>query len=106
VGGDQVKALADRAGISEDQAASVLAGALPQVADEVSPGGRLPDSAGVDDAMRKPRRKRAKRADDVGGRPPERTAKRGDEAGRRQREKTAKRGGDAGRRQRRRGAKR
>jgi uncharacterized protein YidB (DUF937 family) len=58
VGSEQVKALAARAGVSEDQAASILAGALPQVADEVSPEGRLPDTATVDDAFRKPRRKR------------------------------------------------
>jgi uncharacterized protein YidB (DUF937 family) len=58
VGAEQVQALASQAGLSEDQAATVLADALPQVVDEVSPEGRLPDTATVDDAFRKPRRKR------------------------------------------------
>jgi uncharacterized protein YidB (DUF937 family) len=91
VGSGRVKALADRAGISEGEAASVLAGALPQVVDDVSPEGRLPDAAAVDDAMRKPRRKRGKRADQPGRGQPEKRAKGAGDAGRKQRRKDRRR---------------
>jgi uncharacterized protein YidB (DUF937 family) len=100
VGSEQVKALADRAGISEDQAAGVLAGALPQLADEASPEGRLPDAAAVDDAMRKPRRKRAQREGQAMRQPRAGEGRRAGEAVRQPRDKGAKRGGDAARRPR------
>jgi uncharacterized protein YidB (DUF937 family) len=97
VGSEQVKALAARAGVSEDQAASILAGALPQVADEVSPEGRLPEAADVDDAMRKPRRKGAQRGGEAMRQPRAKGARRAGDARRPRREG---RGADPGRRRR------
>lgn len=42
VGSDKVKQIAERVGVSEDQAAKLVAEALPQVVDEVSPQGSEP----------------------------------------------------------------
>ena len=61
VGADQISELAGRLGISEDQTAGLLAEALPQVVDRVSPAGELPDQADVDDAIGAPERRRGRR---------------------------------------------
>jgi uncharacterized protein YidB (DUF937 family) len=42
--GDQIAAVAGQLGISQDQAASVLAKVLPQVVDRVTPDGKLPSA--------------------------------------------------------------
>jgi uncharacterized protein YidB (DUF937 family) len=48
VGDDVVKQVAQQAGISEDQAAGVLARVVPQVVDGLSPNGQLPSSDDLD----------------------------------------------------------
>lgn len=61
VGSDQVSEIAGKLGLPEDQTAALLADALPQVADQVSPKGALPDAAGVDDAIGAPQRRGRRR---------------------------------------------
>jgi uncharacterized protein YidB (DUF937 family) len=42
VGDDAVRSVAEQAGISEDEAASVLAQVVPQVVSGLTPGGQVP----------------------------------------------------------------
>jgi uncharacterized protein YidB (DUF937 family) len=48
VGDDVVKQVAEQAGISEDEAAGVLARVVPQVVDGLSPNGQLPSNDDLD----------------------------------------------------------
>jgi uncharacterized protein YidB (DUF937 family) len=51
LGPDEVRAAAQRAGVSEDEAAAGIAGVLPQLIDQVSPDGKLPDLGRLDDML-------------------------------------------------------
>jgi uncharacterized protein YidB (DUF937 family) len=51
LGPDEVRNAAQRAGVSEDEAATGIAGMLPQLIDKVSPDGKLPDLGPLDDAL-------------------------------------------------------
>jgi uncharacterized protein YidB (DUF937 family) len=53
LGGDTVSSVAQRAGVSKDEAASGLASVLPQLVDELSPDGKLPDLGPIDDIVEK-----------------------------------------------------
>jgi uncharacterized protein YidB (DUF937 family) len=53
VGDDTVAELAQKAGISEDQAATVLAGVVPQVVNGVTPDGQLPSDDDLDQLVSK-----------------------------------------------------
>jgi len=48
VGEDEVKKIADQIGVDEDKAAGLIAEALPQVVDKVSPEGDAPEGDAVD----------------------------------------------------------
>ena len=48
VGDDQVKKIADQIGVDEGQAAGLIAEALPQVVDQVSPEGDAPEGDAVE----------------------------------------------------------
>lgn len=48
VGDDQVKKIAEQIGVDEDKAAGLIAAALPQVVDKVSPEGDAPEGDAVD----------------------------------------------------------
>jgi uncharacterized protein YidB (DUF937 family) len=55
LGSDQVRAIAQKLGLSTDAAAGHLAEALPQVVDKVTPHGSLPDAgalSGLFEALR------------------------------------------------------
>ena len=52
VGEDAVQQLAQEAGISEDEAADVLAAVVPQVVNGLTPNGRVPTDDEVDDFLR------------------------------------------------------
>jgi uncharacterized protein YidB (DUF937 family) len=47
----QIADLATKAGVSHDEAAGLIAQALPAAVDHVTPGGTLPDAATVDKAL-------------------------------------------------------
>ena len=47
LGSDQLQQLAGQLGVSHDEAASGLAGLLPQVVDKLSPEGNLPEGGNV-----------------------------------------------------------
>ena len=49
VGADEIQAIAQQLGISEEQAADAVAEVLPQVVDRVSPEGELPAENDLDD---------------------------------------------------------
>lgn len=49
VGADEIQAIAQQLGISEEQAADAVAEVLPQVVDRVSPEGELPAETDLDD---------------------------------------------------------
>lgn len=51
LGPEEVKGAAERAGVSEDEAASGIASMLPQLIDQVSPDGKLPDIGPLDDML-------------------------------------------------------
>lgn len=51
IGDDQVDKVAAEAGLPKDETADLLADALPQVVDRVTPAGRLPDPASVQQAL-------------------------------------------------------
>jgi len=51
LGPDEVRAAAERAGVSEDEAATGIADMLPKLIDQVSPDGKLPDLGPLDDAL-------------------------------------------------------
>ena len=53
LGRDRVDEVAQRAGVSRDEAKSGLAEQLPQVVDKLSPGGRLPDTGNLQDMLGK-----------------------------------------------------
>lgn len=53
IGSDQIEQLAQRAGVSHDEAKTGLAKLLPGVVDQLSPTGSLPDEGGLDDALSK-----------------------------------------------------
>lgn len=50
LGGDRVSAMAQQAGMSQDDLMGQLAQVLPQVVDHLTPGGELPTDAGADAA--------------------------------------------------------
>jgi uncharacterized protein YidB (DUF937 family) len=52
LGEDDVAAVAEKSGVSKDEAASGLADALPQLVDKLSPDGRLPDIGSLDDLLK------------------------------------------------------
>ena len=49
IGSDQISAIAEQLGISNEQAADAVAEVLPQVVDRVSPEGELPAETDLDD---------------------------------------------------------
>lgn len=49
VGADQISAIAEQLGLSNEQAADAVAAVLPQVVDRVSPDGELPADSDLDD---------------------------------------------------------
>jgi uncharacterized protein YidB (DUF937 family) len=51
LGPEEIRGAAERAGVSEDEAASGIAGMLPQLIDQVSPDGKLPDIGPLDDML-------------------------------------------------------
>jgi uncharacterized protein YidB (DUF937 family) len=53
VGDDKVAELAQKAGITEEQAATVLAGVVPQVVNGVTPDGQLPSDDDLDQLVSK-----------------------------------------------------
>jgi uncharacterized protein YidB (DUF937 family) len=53
VGADEIRAIAEQLGISEQQAADAVAEVLPRVVDQVSPEGELPAEADLDDLFAK-----------------------------------------------------
>jgi len=53
LGSNEIGQLAQKAGVSEDDAASGIADALPQLIDKLTPDGKLPDSGGLDDVLGK-----------------------------------------------------
>ena len=52
LGDDELAAVADRAGVSKEQAASGIADKLPRLVDKLSPDGKLPDLGPLDDLVR------------------------------------------------------
>jgi uncharacterized protein YidB (DUF937 family) len=53
LGDDGVAAVANKAGVSKDEAASGIAEVLPQLVDKLTPDGKLPDLGPVDDLLKK-----------------------------------------------------
>ena len=53
LGSNEISQIAQKAGVSEDEAASGLADALPGLVDKLTPDGKLPDVGGLDDALGK-----------------------------------------------------
>ncbi len=53
LGDDEVAAVAGKAGVSKDEAASGIADMLPQLVDKLSPDGKLPDIGPLDDMLGK-----------------------------------------------------
>ncbi len=53
LGHDQVEQLAGKLGVSADDAANAVAGALPEIVDRLSPDGHLPDEQTLDTELRK-----------------------------------------------------
>jgi uncharacterized protein YidB (DUF937 family) len=53
VGADQMKEIAKKLGVSESEAADVVARAVPEVVDKVSPDGKLPPEQDLDAAFDK-----------------------------------------------------
>jgi uncharacterized protein YidB (DUF937 family) len=53
VGQNQIADVAARAGVSHDEAAALIAQALPAVVDHVTPDGTVPDAAAVDQSLGK-----------------------------------------------------
>ena len=51
VGADQVAQVAEKLGVSHDQAAEVLAKVIPQVVDKASPDGAMPSQEAVDSTV-------------------------------------------------------
>ncbi len=53
LGPDEVAQVAQKTGVSEDEAATGLAESLPKLIDKLTPNGKLPDAGGLDDALGK-----------------------------------------------------
>jgi uncharacterized protein YidB (DUF937 family) len=53
MGNEQIAALADKLGVSPDQASDAVAEWLPKIVDQVSPDGKLPGGIELDDALAK-----------------------------------------------------
>ena len=53
LGSDEITKIAQKAGVSEDEAASGIASQLPGLIDRLTPDGKLPDVGGLDDALGK-----------------------------------------------------
>ena len=51
LGPDELTRIAQKSGVSENEAASGLAGALPDIVDKLTPDGKLPDAGGLDDVL-------------------------------------------------------
>jgi uncharacterized protein YidB (DUF937 family) len=51
LGADEVRKAADKAGMTETEAADGVANALPGLIDKISPDGKLPDVGQLDDAL-------------------------------------------------------
>jgi uncharacterized protein YidB (DUF937 family) len=49
----ELDAVAERAGVSKDEAASSLSAVLPQLVDKLTPDGKLPDMGSLDDQLGK-----------------------------------------------------
>lgn len=52
LGDDELAAVAEKAGVSKEEAASGIADKLPQLVDKVSPDGNLPDLGPIDDIIK------------------------------------------------------
>jgi uncharacterized protein YidB (DUF937 family) len=52
LGLDQIRNVAEKAGISQDEATGGLASLLPQIIDKLTPNGKLPESGLLDEAMK------------------------------------------------------
>ena len=51
---DQITAVAERVGVTKDEAADALAQALPEAVDKLTPAGRIPEAAEIDDKLLAP----------------------------------------------------
>ena len=52
LGDDEIAAVAEKAGVSKEEAASGIADKLPQLVDKLSPDGNLPDLGPIDDMIK------------------------------------------------------
>jgi len=52
LGDDELAAVAEKAGVSKEEAASGIADKLPQLVDKLSPDGTLPDLGPIDDIIK------------------------------------------------------
>jgi uncharacterized protein YidB (DUF937 family) len=52
LGDDELAAVADKAGVSKEEAASGIADKLPELVDKLSPDGKLPDLGPLDDILK------------------------------------------------------
>jgi uncharacterized protein YidB (DUF937 family) len=52
LGDDELTAVAEKAGVSKEEAASGIADKLPQLVDKLSPDGKLPDLGPIDDLIK------------------------------------------------------
>lgn len=52
LGDDEIAAVAEKAGVSKEEAASGIADKLPQLVDKLSPDGKLPDLGPIDDMIK------------------------------------------------------
>jgi uncharacterized protein YidB (DUF937 family) len=52
LGDDELAAVAEKAGVSKEEAASGIADKLPQLVDKLSPDGKLPDLGPIDDMIK------------------------------------------------------
>jgi uncharacterized protein YidB (DUF937 family) len=52
LGDDELAAVAEKAGVSKEEAASGIADKLPQLVDKLSPDGKLPDLGPIDDLIK------------------------------------------------------
>lgn len=53
LGDDEVRRVADEAGVSQDEAASGLAALLPELVDKVTPDGLVPDAGALAERLQK-----------------------------------------------------
>ena len=52
LGDDELEVVAEKAGVSKEEAASGIADKLPQLVDKLSPDGKLPDLGPIDDLIK------------------------------------------------------